>query len=290
MKFKYFKHIDLLFHVLAHIHVNNASDLFSQKYIDTIQKEKHLGDIDLSNEVKPLEQYYNNNFERLAMINFFPFYSNNLNELKQILLSYDEFNKDDIHEFIIPFVNLLEREAIFYFDHWESKYKIIYDRRKIVESQTERMLKKYQCIFSYFNKSALVYFSISITRNGRGFNGIKNNFSAVVPFPTKQHDIQNSFFTLLHEYTHQFTDQLLNTNINMQDGSHNMSENIVMLFDYYLIKAVHSTDIEAYINWLSKISGNDDVKISETEFLAIFNVPDEINKDILNLLDTILLL
>ncbi|NLC68809.1 MAG: hypothetical protein GX754_08560 [Clostridiaceae bacterium] len=289
VKFKYSKYIDLVFHVLAHMHVNNASDLFSQKYIGTIQKEKHPGDVDLPTEIRPLEQYYNNNFERLGMINFLPFYSDSLNELKQILFNYNGFNKDDINEFVTPFIDLLEREATFYYEYWEKQHKTLHDRINVVESQMERLLKNYKCIFDYYKKSALVYFSISITRNGRGFSGIKNYFSAVIPFPTKQQEFVNSFFTLLHEYTHQFTDRLLNTNISMQDGSHNMSENIVMLFDYHLIKAVNSTHKEAYINRLAKLSGNDGVKITETGILKIFDVPREINNNILDLLGTILL-
>ena len=286
VKFKYSQHVDLVFHVLAHMRVNNASNLFSAEYIEKIEEEKCAGDLDLAREIKSLEPYYNRNFERLAMINFLPLNSRGLNELKQILLNYDGFNKDDFKAFINPFTDLLEREAAFYYDYWEKQHKALGGRRSVVESQMERLLKDYQCIFDYFQKSALVYFSLSITRNGRGFSGIENYFSAVVPFPAQERDFQGAFFTLLHEYTHQFTDQLLKAEINMEDGSHDLSENIVMLFDYYLIKSVYSADIKAYIDWFAKISGNDGAGISEAEFLAMVSVPEDIKKNMLDLLDS----
>jgi hypothetical protein len=127
-------------------------------------------------------------------------------------------------------------------------------------------------------KSVLVYFSISITRNGRGFSGIENYFSAIVPFPAQEQDFQGAFFTLLHECTHQFTDQLLKTGINMEDGSQDLSENIAVLFDYFLMKAVRSADVEAYIDWVAKNSGNDGAEVSEAEFLTMVSVPGEMKR------------
>lgn len=283
IEFKYFKHVDLVFHVLAHMHANNASNLFSQTYIDMVQEEKIESDFKLSNEVKGLEKYYNDNFERLMMINFLLFYSNNLVELKQILLNYKGFTEKDIQVFINPFIIVLEQESVFYYKYWENQFVMSSDKKMLIESKIESELYKYCCIFNYYNKSAIIYFSSSITQNGRGFIN-ENNFSAIVPFPKKEDDFRNSFFTLLHEYTHQFTDEILNININMEDGSHDISENIVILFDYYLIKSVYKSDVKSYFYWLAKINGNDDIKISETEFMSIFKVSDKLNDKIKSLL------
>ena len=78
-------------------------------------------------------------------------------------------------------------------------------------------------MFDYSNKNAVAYLSFGLTRNGRGFSGVNGDFGAFVPFPRNTKDIENVWFTLLHEYSHQITDPLLNTNIRMGDGSHAMS-------------------------------------------------------------------
>lgn len=289
INFRYLKHIDLVYHLLAHMKVENASNLFSQKYIEYMQKVKPFDKVELLNEIKPLELFYNNNFERLAIINFLPFYSDDLNELIKILLTYENFNQTDKDTFIIPFIRLLEHEAAtFYYNYWEGQYKVLCCSFTEVKNYFEKLLEKYQIVFNYFKKAALVYFSFSLTRNGRGF-GIKNNFSACIPFPINQYEYQNAFFTLLHEYTHQFTDQLVKNDINMHDGSHDLSENIVILFDYYLIKNIDNMDIKPYFKWLAMISGHEGAEITEGEFLSIFKVPDEIKRSILRLLDNILL-
>jgi hypothetical protein len=282
IEFKYQKHIDLIFHVLAHFKVNNASDLFSQTYIDKMQLERKSKPLIIPTKII---DYYNQNFERLAIINFLPFLSNDYNELKKSLLNYKEFNSNDMEFFINPFIELLDDEALFYFDYWEKECQL--KEQKIAEKAIKDKLDSYKFIFDYYKKSVIVYFSISITRNGRGFGG-SNNFSALIPFPKSQDEINNSFYTLLHEYTHQITDIMLKTNINMQDGSHSISENMVILFDYYIIKSVCEADLEIYFNWISKASGNLGMKMSEAEFLSLFMVSDEIANDLKELVNKLI--
>ena len=111
-----FKHSlisDLVFHVLAHMHVNNASDLYSEKYIESFNSSIESS---LSNKVLKIEDYYNDNFERLCLINFLPIYCNNLESLRGTLLSYDRFSDEDIQKFIKPFIAILEDEIQGYTD------------------------------------------------------------------------------------------------------------------------------------------------------------------------------
>jgi hypothetical protein len=114
---------------------------------------------------------------------------------------------------------------------------------------------KYECLFKYFNKKAKVYFSYSITANGRGI-GSNTHFIAAVPFPQKKHTDEDCFFITLHEFTHQFTDCLINSNISMNNNTHALSENIVIFADYYLLKMIDETKIDMYFNWICKISGH----------------------------------
>jgi len=280
MKFeiKYSKHIDLIFHVLAYLKVNNASDCYSKKYIDKIAKLKSKSDYDIAQNINLLQEYYNDNFDRLGMINFLPFYSDSFEELKDIFINHNNFTLDDKQYFIEPFIKILDNESNFYFKYWEDLYENNKSSRQFIEQKLQNELEKYSFIFDYYNKSALAFLSYSITKNGRGFGLSASYFTALVPYPENKDYIKSAFFMLLHEYTHQFTDSLLQ-NINMRDGSHNISENIVILADYYLIKAIEKDDVSNYFKWLGFLN--------ETDFLFEFAVDDKINEELKILINKI---
>lgn len=290
--FRYSKYADLIFHVLAHMQVNNASNLYSQKYVDYFSEYRHSGvsNFHLRSEVAQLERYYNENFERLGIINFLPITENCIEfiTLKNLLLSYNGFTEEDIACFIRPLISILEKESIIYSPFWEDKYHRLQSERETCESQLKELIKPYDSIFRYYNKYATVYLSLSLTCNGRGVYA-QDSFCAAVPLPTNQEIIKYCFFQLLHEYTHQFTDVLLNKTINMMDGSHDLSENLVILTDYLLIQRIDKVSADNYLIWLAEISGTEKDKINETEFLKSFCIPAELHclmeREIANILE-----
>lgn len=285
--FKYCKHIDLIFHVLNHMRVMNPSDLYSQKYIRKIQEQKREGDINLLYEVQSLEDYYNNNYERLSIINFLPFYTNTLEELIEMLKKHN-FQDSDFRYFIVPMIELLERESVFYFDYWEEQYRELQNKRRDVEAQIEKMLENYKSIFEYYKKTPIIYLSLSISSNGRGFFKNENELYAAVPFPENPKDLSSTFIIILHEFTHQITDWLLQTEIRMNDDSHDLTEKMVILFDYYIIKEIEPNLLDAYFQWfLTYITTTDDT-LSEVEFLELLSIPDSIRQQLLNLRDRLI--
>ena len=60
------------------------------------------------------------------------------------------------------------------------------------------------------------------------------------------------FLQFLHECTHGVTDPLMNRNILMADGSHDISEYQVLCFDEYLIEALAPDMAEIYRVWISR--------------------------------------
>ncbi|WP_461251217.1 hypothetical protein, partial [Treponema sp. R8-4-B8] len=219
---KYLKHFDLVFHVLAYLKVDNASNLYSDEYIEKMAIEKQNFAYDIIPHINSLKDYYNNNFNRLSLINFLPFYSKDFNDLKNIYRNCNSFTTDDMKHFINPFIDILESESSFYFNYWESIHKDNKYIRKTVEEEFKHDLKKYSCMFEHYNKKPFVIFSYSLTNNGRGF-GTDTLFSAVIRFPRNEKEVACSFIQLLHEYTHKFTDNLLGTNINMEEGSNDLA-------------------------------------------------------------------
>lgn len=283
--FVYSQVSDLLFHFLAHMKVQNASDLYSENYINFMQSEKN-GESSILQEASLLTSYYNDHFERLGVINFLPFYCSDLQAFRDLLLHHHAFCDEDRELFLYPLLRFLERENLFYSDYWERKFYHEQDKRLLAENYMKDTIQKYRCLFQYFKREpAVVCFSFSLTRNGRGL-GNETSFSAIVPFPKDSTDYFNCFFQLLHEYTHQFTDALIGSSIQMSDGSHDLSEKLVILFDYYLIKALNKADIEAYLAWLAKIGENE--AVSELEFLSFFKIPEALNNTLLSLVEEII--
>jgi hypothetical protein len=150
--------------------VNNASNLYCDDYINKMSIEKYNFDYDIIQNINIIKDYYNNNFERLSLINFLPFYSNDFNEIKNIFITCKNFTVDDLEQFINPFIKIMENESIFYFDYWDKLHKDNVNIRQKLELYFKNKLNVYSCIFEYYNKKPLILFSYSITYNGRGFN------------------------------------------------------------------------------------------------------------------------
>lgn len=250
--------------------VDNASNLYSKEYIDSFSSNQVLLD-----RVSKIEDYYNNNFDRLSMINFLPIYCNNFDSLCAALLSYDSFTSEDINNFIKPFIAILKDEYQQYTDFWKTRIEKLSAERSKLEKYISDCLNKYKNIFDYYGKSAEVYFSISLTCNGRGIYS-ESCFSAIVPYPSTQRGRVDCFFQLFHEYTHQFTDKLLNENISMTKDSHELSEKLVILADYFIFKRTDKEIVNAYFRWIAKNLGKESDTIDEIKFLNAFHVPTEL--------------
>ena len=284
IEFIYPKHYDLIFHVLAYFKVNNASDLYDESYIAKMAEEKQGFLYDIQPVARALQGYYNENFERLMLINFLPYYSNDYDDMKNNFLECDHFTQDDLQLFIKPFIEMLDNESEFFFSYWDTLSEKYALTKESTENYFVEKIKKYPCIFDYFQKSCKVLFSFIITQNGRGFYS-DTHFAALIRFPEKEADFDFSFMQLLHEYTHQFTDGLLNKNINMEDGSHNLSENVVIVADYFLIKSMDANLVPKYFDWVGSHCGE---KLDEGKLLSLFNFDEGLRAELMKLIDDIL--
>lgn len=273
MDFKYGKHIDLLYHGLAHLHVHNASDLYSPAYIDFMKRLRN------SDWIIPasMEGYYNENFERLSIINFLPFYSTGWDELRQMLLGHQGFTDRDKEMFIQPFIQLLDGESAMYFAFGKihtGEYPVKEFLLKIFCGRN--FIRMSACLARFTKTQRRIYLSALRAMAVVSAAGMENP----APFPQNTEGIDDTFFTLLHEYSHQITDPLLNTYIRMDNDSHDISENAVILFDYYLIQAIREADTRAYFHWLSPIVEGAGEKLSTDGFFYIFRVPDTVHYNI----------
>ena len=56
----------------------------------------------------------------------------------------------------------------------------------------------------------------------------------------------------MHECTHSVTDPLMNRQIQMADGSHDIAEYQVLVFDEYLLDALYPEMTETYREWIGQ--------------------------------------
>ena len=285
IEYKYSAAQDFVYHILAHMKVENASNLYSDAYIDHINEVKNGRYNSLTEALSNLSDYYNENFERLGMINFLPFICSSVQDVMGAVEGYDGFTETDRKEFITPLNQLLRSEFEFYEGYWSKQYDDTDDRRKALESWMTNEMSKYEAFFAYFKKSAMVGLSYSLTRNGRGLEDA-SSFNAIVPFPFDESDYKNTFYQVLHEYTHQFTDKLVGENIRMDDGTHAISENAVILFDYYLIEKMNKEDADSYLKWVGTLANIENC--DESLLRAAFKLDDEINEKLLELVEKII--
>ena len=268
--FSYSKHYDLIFHVLAYLKVNNASNLYDENYINGISQYKKDFTFDIIPAINSLEKYYNENFERLGWINFLPAFCNSFDEMKKRFVTDGRLTMESLKYFVEPFVDILEKESEFYFKYWDVMTGHLESTRSTVENYFTEKLSKFAFLFNYYKMPIKIGFSYSISRNGRGLIG-DSFFTSIVKYPFMMEYIDYSLFMALHEYTHGFTDKLLQKNINMKDGSHTQSEILCILADFYLIKAVDETLFLNYIKMFCPVNP------SEEGFLKKFVVSEELN-------------
>ncbi len=285
IEFKYSAVHDLMYHILAHMKVENASNLYSEVYINEIDKIKNGRYDSIAEAVSHLSNYYNENFGRLGVINFLPIVCSSVQDLIDAAENYPGFTETDKKEFIFPLNQLLKSEFEFYEAYWNKLYDTTSVCRKAFETWIKNEMSKYKTLFAYFNKFAVVGMSYSLTNNGRGY-GDTYSFNAVVPFAFDESKYRNIFYQILHEYTHQFTDKLLGENIRMDDGTHDISEKAVILFDYYLIRKLYNEATDSYLKWIGSFINVDNC--DENLFLSVFKINADINEKLLELVEKII--
>ncbi len=285
MEFRYSMHVDLIYHVLAYMKVDNASNCYSQQYIDRMSIEKGSFEYNIEAAMKDLQGYYNKNFSRLMMINFLPFNCTNYDEMKHLFLNYHTFTDEDKQFFLLPLIEAFDKEIVFYFPYWKAIHNSYQKERFEIEHWMENEFIKYKSIFDYFNKPIVLYLSLSITKNGRGY-GRNDCFLALSPFADSIVSYGNIFFQALHEYTHQFTDILV-SNISMNDNTHNISELVVIIADYYIIKSFDPISIVCYFDWINKIYSNTLKITNDEEFFDIFKLDNHLFLELKKILNGI---
>lgn len=277
--------LDIVYHLLAHLDLSdNPANLYSPCYVREIRKAKSKDATDLEKSLLPLQEVYRDNFQRLAAINFMPYYTGDIQSLGQTLLNYPGFTLMDRDDFIKPFFSLLEQEESFYRGYWERR---LADNADNIERFNAYLVKQFSKIVSFFHNTQRkpeVYLSVSLTKYGRGFP-VEGLLSAAVPLPMDAGEYEDTFLQIFHEYTHPLTDRLIGTEIEMSDDSHKLSELLAILADYYLLERLNPALLPAYLRWLVDLGFSEADRWRQEGFLDCQGLlPQELHSSLLDLL------
>lgn len=242
---------DLIFHVFAHMKIDNASDIYDEAYIDNIEEE--LGRKTTIPE--GVTDYYCANFERLAFINFLPYFMvKNVDELCYMISHTGMTTDEDMDRFINPFCGVLREIATDYVKYWcqkENEHTAAFEElQKYISKQASVLNRFFEKLHETTNMKIKIIISDGLRKNGRA-TGMGDTFVVILPTPSETYSMLEIFMQYVHECTHMFTDQLLDS-IHMDDGSHDIAEYQVTLFDLWLFKKYFGELCCEYIKWVSQ--------------------------------------
>ena len=245
--FGYNRFADLFYYLLAHMPLDCAADVYDAEYVAQM-----AGELGVSPQVpQRLTEYYQEHFDRLNIINFFPLAADNIRHLREGLASCGQLTEEDMSRFVDPLLEICERVSGPFYKWWEQHHAESAERKEKVYDRFSALAARFAPFLDKAAGSAKVLFSYSLRKNGRAFFQ-PDGITVYLTFPEKDEEIAGCFLQYLHECTHRVTDPLMNRNILMADGSHDISESQVLCFDEYLIEALAPDMAEIYRAWISR--------------------------------------
>ena len=215
--------------------VNNASDTYDEAYVENMEKE-------LSRKTvipESVTAYYCANFERLAFVNFLPYFmARSVDEVCYMIGQVGMATEEDAEKFIQPFCDVIRELSADYAKYWEKKAK---DNQESCFFESLRGMT---------NTKLKLLISESLRCNGRA-TIMGDTCIVTLPMPSERYSKQQIFMQLVHECTHMMTDPLIKS-IRMEDGSHDIAECQVMLFDLWLFERDSEELRDAYVKWISQ--------------------------------------
>ncbi len=277
---------DLTYHLFSYMDLGseNAANVYSKDYIAKIEKIKKGYDFKdtLEEDLKDLTEVFYKRFSSLEKIMFIPFYVSSYEEFKNVVLTGGEFTEEDITDFVQPFLEVMEKEQEFYLPYWDNLWESDKQNRSQFIEYLNTQFSPIQNLLDYEGIIPEIYLCYSMSKNGRGFD--KNGTKCVaVLSPTNEEKYSYSYFFVLHELTHVITDPIVGVAVSPVGEDHNIIENLVFLFDYYLLENLAPEQLPEYLDYI-KI---DDQQITNDKLEEIYEIKDEYKQKLHEIVDTI---
>ena len=246
-EFLYNPFADLFYYLLAHMPIDCAADVSDPGY--TAEMAGCLG-------VYPgipqrLISYYQEHFDRLAVINFMALAAENPGQFREMLAGCGMLTDKDMKDFIDPLIEICDRVSGTFYQWWKEHHTETAQQAEKVYTRFRALADRFGGFFKGLGMDTKVLFSYSLRKNGRAFNQ-QNALVVYLTWPEKEEDLTGCFLQFLHECTHSVTDPMMSGDIRMEDGSHDIAEYQVLCFDEYLIEALCPDLSGAYRDWIGE--------------------------------------
>lgn len=244
-EFTYNRFADLFYYLLAHMPLDNAADEYDPDYI------RKMAEILGTSPAIPdkLVEYYQQHFDRLMIISFFPLTTGSIDECRNALASCGMLTEEDMDTFVLPMMEICRQAAVSYYPWWDRHHTEVLPAAEKVYIRFRELTSRFGSFFSGLETRIRVIFSYSLRKCGRAFMN-PDVQTVFLQYPENDQDILPCFLQFLHECTHRVTDPLITQPILMADGSHNLSEYQVLCFDEYLIQKLCPDLSDAYRGWV----------------------------------------
>lgn len=246
-EFLYNPFADLFYYLLAHMPIDCAADVSDPGY--TAEMAGCLG-------VYPgipqrLISYYQEHFDRLAVINFMALAAENPGQFREMLAGCGMLTDKDMKDFADPLIEICDRVSGTFYQWWKEHHTETAQQAEKVYTRFRALADRFGGFFKGLGMDTKVLFSYSLRKNGRAFNQ-QNAMVVYLTYPEKEEELTGCFLQFLHECTHSVTDPMISGEIRMEDGSHDIAEYQVLCFDEYLIKALCPDLSGAYRDWIGE--------------------------------------
>jgi hypothetical protein len=281
-------HIDLMYHLFSYMDIGtNAASVFSEDYVNDMEdiKKKMGYDNDTKEKMISLSKYFKDNFSDLQYIYFIPFDYKDYDSFSHGLLNEIQYPDKYRKDFYEPLMEVAEQEKDFYKKYWEKKRQ---EDTKVYEDFCNYLNTNFTSInglFQYTGCTPKVILSYSMNRNGRGYTDKNGNHLVAVLSPEKD-NFTYSYFFILHEFTHNVTDPIINNEVAVNSGEHEIIESLAIYFDYLLLKKENPEMIDSYLKTSSQAMGLNYI-IGEQEFKEKFCPDAAYEKTLQKIIDEI---
>ena len=142
--FGYNRFADLFYYLLAHMPLDCAADVYDAEYVAEM-----AGELGVSPQVpQRLTEYYQEHFDRLNIINFFPLAADNIRHLREGLASCGQLTEEDMSRFVDPLLEICERVSGPFYKWWEQHHAESAERK-------EKVYDRFSALAARFGLAAL---------------------------------------------------------------------------------------------------------------------------------------
>ena len=145
--FGYNRFADLFYYLLAHMPLDCAADVYDAEYVAQM-----AGELGVSPQVpQRMTEYYQEHFDRLNIINFFPLAADNIRHLREGLASCGQLTEEDMSRFVDPLLEICERVSGPFYKWWEQHHAESAERK---EKVYDRFSALTACFAPFLGKAA----------------------------------------------------------------------------------------------------------------------------------------